>query len=381
MYRFHQLIDLLDGEGEMISSAFPQYSDSYVACLTVDTADWLYIVSTALSFQGQGGGLADDLLGFRSEFNLTDGIVQKFLFAIEHSFMQSSKPFIDAIEGVQLRGAIDDVRWSWWDQCNFFERHMHYISILAEEVIWDVHWNSEKILDEDSDEDSDEDMEEDNVHSYDFAQVVIKAFKDTLISTAFGIINEVDYKHDHVYKMDSWDVSILYTLFDLYPYSISVAETDPFKFEKSLQYRAKLDEHPYDCLDGYKELHDMFIYPTPRSKVQAIDDMLYQLSPPVLSRILKNVFPYIEPDRATFLHHLAENHHIAFATLFPYCRELWFVSNNRGLTPMLLFLFRAACYRHLDEYHVPYEGCSSSLDLIFHVVACNPEYFTSLVLK
>ena len=335
MYRIHQLINLINEDGGILT-ALPQHNGSVAENITKDTADWLFIVSTALSFEGQEGGLSHDVLGFRSVFELTDGIVQKFLFAIEHVFNQLRTPFIDPIEDELLKQAIDNVRWSWWDQRNYFERHMWYISILAKEVIWDVHWNTQTILDED-----DEDDEEDILECKKFADGAIGALKESLIITAFDILNQADYQYDHSYKMDSWDVSILYNLFDLYRHSISVAEIDPIKFEKSLQYRTKFDEYPFDCLLGpYNELHDRFPPPlhTRHDCDYPLVDMLSHLSPPVLSRILLNVFPNRDDfDGATFLHRLAVRHKHAFLELFPHCSELWFSHDHEGYTPMARF--------------------------------------------
>ncbi len=377
MYQIRQLIDLLNEDGR-ISTALPETSDSFAECLTKDTADWLFIVSTALSFEGQEGGLSHDVLGFRSVFELTDGIVQKFLFAIEHVFHQLRTQFIDSIEDELLRRAIDNVRWSWWDRRNFFERHMHYISILAEEVIRDVHWNTQTILDEDD--------EEHNVESKKFADGAIRALKESLIITAFDILNQADYQYDHAYKMDSSDVSILYNLFDLYRHSISVAEIDPIKFEKSLQYRTKFDEYPLDCLLGpYHELHDRFPTFSIRHDCDyPLVDMLSHLSPPVLSRILLNVFPNpVNPDGATFLHIFAVQHNLAFLELFPHCSELWFSYDHEGYTPMGLFTVTIGwivCPTLCD--HTSYrDHCRCTLDVIFIVVSRNSDYFALLALK
>ena len=380
MYRIHQLINLINEDGRILT-ALPETNDRFAACLTKDTADWLFIVSTALSFEGQEGGLSHDVLGFRSVFELTDGIVQKFLFAIEHVFNQLRTPFIDSIEDELLRQAIDNVRWSWWDRRNYFERHMYYISILAEEVIRDVHWNTQTILDEDD--------EEDIVECKKIADGAISALKESLIITAFDILNQADYQYDHSYKMDSWDVSILYNLFDLYRHSISVAKIDPIKFEKSLQYRTKFDEDPFDCLLGpYNEFHDRFLPPFHTRYEDCddpLEDLLSHLSPPVLSRILLNVFPNRDDfDGATFLHRLAVRHKLAFLELFPHCSELWFSHDHQGDTPMARFFIASKWSGVCDTlcYHTYYrDHCYSKLDVMFLVVSRNPVFFALLALK
>ena len=92
-----------------------------------------------------------------------------------------------------------------------------------------------------------------------FDDKVIRPMKDALISAAFTIINSSNYGYDEENMMDTSDVSVLYPVFDLFDYSITVTGVDPQKFEKSLRYRASMDDRPYDCLLGFKDIQARLI--------------------------------------------------------------------------------------------------------------------------
>ena len=169
--------------------------------------------------------------------------------------------------------------------------------------------------------------------------------------------------------MDLHQVKVLYSVFDLYKYSIY---QEPELFEKSLKYRSSMDEFTFDCLMEYKEVQHVLNYGHDWNNY-AIEDMLEQMSPSVLTRILLNVFSGQKNKQGeTFLHVLArllKPYYVAsiFAVLFPHCTALHNVRDNRGLTPMAVVFFDTL------------NGWPDSLNFLYELVSASPDYFASLI--
>ena len=163
-------------------------------------------------------------------------------------------------------------------------------------------------------------------------------------------------------NINSYDISILYFLFELYAHSISVARFDPPTFEKSLKYRAQFDDYQYQCLFLYDDLHERIIgnFNTSHTPIQ---DMFDQLGPSQLALILKNVYPFPDNNDDTVLHHIAcyTGLDSVFLGLFPHFPEYWFFKNWKGLIPM------AIIWR-----------CKYNLNTLFQAASNNPEFFALL---
>ncbi len=377
MYEIHQLINRID-EGGRISSALPlrlarhyHMPDNVHKNAAEHAAEWIFVVSTALSFQSVEEGPDDELIDdelFGGEFELTDGIVQAFLLAMEHVFNQTSP---EVIQTECLKTEVDQLRWSWSERRNFLERHMLFLSKLAGKVMHYVDW----------------DVNGEYMAFTEFEIKVLKKLKNTLVTTAYDILNMADYKFDRVFKLDSLNMSILYLLFGVFPHSISVARSDPINFEKSLYYRSYFDIDVFDCLFEYKDIHDKLLPRDIKYHRYAIDDMLVQLPPSALTHILIRVYPWPNHYGSTFLHELADVNRFAFAQIFPHCEVFWFSRDCEGLTPMAR-LFLNLPHRDGDDdpfimppKYTKYEGDVEQIDLLFDIVSCNSNFFALLALK
>ena len=206
-------------------------------------------------------------------------------------------------------------------------------------------------------------------------------------TTAYDILNKVDYKFDHVFKLDSLNKSILYVLFGVFPHRISVARCDPINFEKSLYYRSYFDFDVFDCLFEYNDIHNKLLSQDIKYHRYAINDMLVQFPPPALTCILIRVYPWPNHDGSTFLHVLADKNPFAFTQIFPHCEVFWSSRDSDGLTPMA-WLFLNDPHRDRDDgpFIIPpkytkYEGDVEQIDLLFDILSCNSNFFASLILK
>ena len=187
--------------------------------------------------------------------------------------------------------------------------------------------------------------------------------RTNLTTAAYDIINRSNYGRVGPININSNDISILYFLFELYSHSISIAGFDPPTFEKSLQYRAQFDDHQYQCLHLYNDLHER-ISPSSNYDRYAIEDMLHQLGSSELARILKNVYPHHDNSNDdSVLHWIARHSGFddLFFQLFPHFPELWFSKNRQGLTPMAII------------WRVKFD-----LNVLFRLALSNPEFFGML---
>ena len=352
-------------EDDRITDAFPD-----IFGYTDQSAKWLFLVSTALSFQfieeRSDNMIDNDLFGYSAgEFGLSYPVAQA-LCDVLYDEWKSIKPALTQVKS--LEKFLNDIKRSWWDYNKDLECHMYYISKLAEEVIWQI---SDFTDDSDNDLASDTEFLENGVKKFD--NEVIQSLNLALVSTASWIINDSNYGYDHVFEMDLHDVKVLYSLFDLYKYSIY---QEPELFERSLQYRASMDEITFDCLLEYKEVHHV-LNPCRDQDNYAIEDMLEQMSPSVLARILLNVFfGQTNSNGGTFLHVLATNKPLCFAQLFPHCKEIYFHEDHSRQTPMGLLL---GFFSSLDRWLV-WSKLSRriELDLLYELVSACPDYFASL---
>ena len=340
-------------EDDRITDAFPD-----IYGYTDQSACWLFLVSTALSCQIEerfDNMIDNDLFGFSAgEFGLSYPVAQA-LCDVLYDEWKSIKPELTQVKS--LESFLNDIKRSWWHYNKDLECHMYYISKLAAEVIWQI---SDFTDDSDNDLANDTEFLENGVKKFD--DEVIQSLKLALVSTAFWIINDSNYGYDHVFEMDLHDVKVLYSIFDLYKYSIY---QEPELFERSLQYRASLDEITFDCLLEYKEVHHV-LNPCRDQDNYAIEDMLEQMSPSVLARILLNVFRgQTNSNGGTFLHVLAKNKRLCFAQLFPHCKEIYFHEDHSRQTPMGLLLGRKLPRR-------------IELDLLYELVSACPDYFAAL---
>ena len=336
------------------------------------TGEWLYLVSHALSFEWwRYDDEFDDDHSFDPElfgrdlktFKLSYGVAQSLLSTMHHVFYEIW-PQITTV--TWLEPEIQDFKWSLSNNHDKFERHMHYLCRLTNKLVHETHWHS--LLPD---------------GTFIIENEVLMDLKDYIVSTAYDIINDVEYKEDNArYQMDSDQVSVLYLLFGLFRHSISVARLDLIKFERSLRYRSKIDTVTFECLFDYREIHDIILRRYIGYHSHAIDDMLTEVTPSDLARILMNVYP--NQHGKTFLHVLANRDKFAFAQLFPHCKEIWGSRDSNGLTPMAaLFLIKP--YPHDSHIRPPiytnYGDNFQMIDLLFDIVSHNSNYFASNVLK
>ena len=239
---------------------------------------------------------------------------------------------------------------------------MHYISHLAAEVMY-LHNRYETEINESGGEIFGEDAMQYSLLLR-FESQIIQPLRYNLTTAAYDIINRSNYGRDGPTTINSNDISILYFLFELYSHSISVAGIDPPTFEKSLQYRAQFEDYQYQCLFLYNDLHERIDHRRQSTSHTAIQDMLNQLGPSELARILKNVYPFPDKNDETVLHNIVritgiDNVVIQLISHFP---EFWFSQNWQGLTPMVM-IWR----------------CKFDLNTLFQIASKIPEFFALLV--
>ena len=340
------MIDTINGERGLLTNYLntSTYTDL--------TAKWLYVLSTALSFQYEERDMYDNDL-FGVEFGLNDTSVNIIIDVLEYEW-NNMDPELKHEHPI-LAPFLNDIKRSWCCHPNDIEELMFHISKLALFVMNHLDWYPS---DHSPDSDSDQ-----AVIKY-FDDMVIHPLIRHLVRAAYWAVNFSDYDYDEVNKMKKHDVFVLYSFFDLYPHSIANAQEYPRQFENSLRYRAHMDDHMYECLLQYKDMYDVLI-PTLMEGRYAVEIMLEKMSPQVLASILKNIYPHQDMHGETFLHFLAKRHIPSFRQLFSHCTELWRITNNRGLTPMAEIFSR----RYLRE---------EEPDLLFNVVSHNSHYFALL---
>ena len=350
-----KLVDRLDENGRI----------SHVVTdggITKISAPWLFIVSTALSFEDEEEFSRDQLPYHQifgcAEFGLTPEITDYLRHAMER-VLNHMKPELTQID--ILWKQLDGIKWSWLNCPNDFARHMNYITVLAREVMSAFNWYEWQ-------------LGLDNFIEYDqeqyrllqrFESEVIKPLKDNLTSAAYDILNVSKYGKEGMKTIAASDITILYFVFDIFAHSITVARSDPEKFAMALMYRTNFDDYMYDCLFKRNDLHQRITILIDHGRF-AIDDMLDNLGASVLARILLMVYPGVDANGYTFLHTLIHRHcNHAFIELFPHCEQLWFITQCFDQTPMgLLF--------HLNQQY-------GDLNVLYQCVCHNADFFASLV--
>ena len=356
MDNLSKLVDRLD-ENERISFHITDGG------ITKISAPWLFIVSTALSFEGKEDFSFDQIAYdqlFGIEFGLTAEICDHLRHAIE-SVLHNMKAELTQIHC--LRKEFNDIKWSWRVSPNFFERHMLHISALAREVMRAFNWYEEVL--------ENPNFNEFELYEYHLLQrlesEVLLPIQNNLTSAAYDIINVSKYGKDRSKRIEASDINILYFLFDIFAHSITVARSDPEKFATALLYRTKFDNYLFDCLLERNDLHERI-----KNQIDcdhfAIDDMLKNLGASLLALILLRVYSDATDHHGhTFLHHLLYNRrNQAFIELFPHCQELWSITNyGCKLTPMMMFF-------HLNDGRC-------DLNVLFQCVSHNADFFSYLV--
>jgi len=340
------MIDTINGERGLLTNYLNHstYTDL--------SATWLYILSTALSFQYEERDIYDkDLFGV--EFGLNDTLVNIIMGVLEDEWNLMDPELKH--EHPILAPFLNDIKRSWRHHPNDIEELMFHISNLA---LFVMNYLERYHFYHSPDSDS----VRDDIKYFD--DMVIYPLRYHLIRAAYWAVNFSDYDYDEVNKMKKHDVFVLYSFFDLYSHSIANAQEYPRQFEKSLRYRAHMDDHMYECLLQYTDMYDVLIPPLMEGPY-AVEIMLEKMSPQVLASILKKIYPHQDTDGETFLHFLAKRHIPSFTQLFSHCTELWRTNNNRGLTPMAEIFSR----RYLKE---------RELNLLFDVVSHNSHYFALL---
>ena len=379
MYQIRELVAILERDKKNFN-VLPQHSDSYVKHLTEDTSDWLVIVSIALSFEGEDR-TEPDPLEFNSIFALSKTIERRFISALESVYeaLKGSLVHIVEREANYLEKHINDILWSLSQDRDYFERHMYYIGLMAQEVTEVVHYIS---ISQYKGNDSDDEEIAQYLH---FPERFIHALKITLVATAFEILNDADYQKEEVYKMDTWDVSIMFSLFGVYRYAMTEAEKlGRVLVEKALRYRSEdWNDNPFECLLHYTDLHDRLLKRHDFYH-HAIDDMLNRLDPKEVSSILMNVFGKVRDSRgATFLHVLARKNCFAFCQIFQHCEELWTVKDIDGNCALPILLSRGDSWYNGIVYaaiptYAQYEDEITHIDLFFDILSKNASYFEQL---
>ncbi len=350
------MIDRLKDNGRITDYLLPFQSYTHFS------SQWLFIASTALSFQfheeRHNEFIDNDLFG--GEFGLNDILVLKLKDVVEREwyFMEPEMTQVNV-----LKDCLNDIKSAWYCSPNDFEKLMHYISKLAKKVFLHIAQIEGQ----------------DNIH---FQQDTVKHFDDTVIcplidafvSEAFSILNFSNYGYEQENQMDTWDVIVLYSVFDIYQYSITVSGNDPKKFEKSLRYRASFDDHLFNCLLEFKDIQWKLNPPCyGQWDNYAIDQMLEQMSPSIVAGILKNVFPHQDTESGeTFLHVIARTRVLCFDDLFPFCPEFHSIRDGNGLTPMALAFS--------EDLHLSSEWFSDEEPCPFYkIVSNNSAYFAALI--
>ena len=185
--------------------------------ITKISAPWLFIVSTALSFEGKEDFSFDQLAYdqlFGIEFGLTAEICDHLRHTIESVFLNMNAELTHINF---LRKEFNDIKWSWRVSPKFFERHMYYISSLALEVMRAFNWYEEVV--------EDPIFNEFELYEYNLLQrlesEVLRPIQNNLTSAAYDIINVSKYGKDRSKRINASDINILFFLFDIFAHSIT----------------------------------------------------------------------------------------------------------------------------------------------------------------
>lgn len=333
MLYLRDIIDMLE------ESFIPDlvYKCSATPIGTTDSSRWLYTVTNALTFDYHGTEDEFDRDLFSDSIFELNSIVQDKILKIFEDAWRSMRPELMNIH--PLKFELSDINHDWEKYRNDFDYLMILVKNLAYSVFFYIDCGEKDLTCRDE-------------KVWEFDDEVIRPLTNALKLEVYDLLNRADYKRDPEYRLDSHDVKVLYTMFDLYYYSLTTTETSALLLKKSLKYRASLDENGYDCLWEFREVQ---IY-NKNPEGCAIDIMIEKFEPSVMGSILKYVYPNLL-NGETVLHAIGRRRPYFFAKLFRHCGTICDMEDAEGRLPMVFIL-----------------STNRSLSFVYEIVCENFEY-------